>query len=365
MSDHNVDVRIGSGFRVGSKIGSGSFGDIYGGFNLQTGEEVAIKLEHAKRRNPHLLYECKLYKILAGAVGIPDVHWYGVEGEYNVMVMDLLGPSLEDLFNFCGRVFSTKTTLMLADQMLDRIEHVHAQGVIHRDIKPHNFLIGRRKTNTEHTVYVIDFGLAKRYKEARTGYHIPFRQGKSLTGTARYVSINTHMGMEQSRRDDLESLGYVFIYFLKGSLPWQGLKANSKKDKYDLIEEKKQSTSLELLCETCPSAFYVYLKYCRALRFLDRPDYSYLKKLIKDLMMQESYEYDYVFDWSRLSNNKEKEKEKHDENSNPKKAMLIYSPKIDLNLSPTSFQKSPRRQQQKARSNTQLTTRPDTHIALN
>lgn len=288
------------GFRVGKKIGSGSFGEIYMGQNLRTGEEVGIKLENVKRRNPHLLYECKLYKVLAGGVGIPNLHWYGVEGEHTVMVMDLLGPSLEDLFNYCGRIFKMKSTLMLAEQMIDRIEYVHSMGIIHRDIKPHNFLIGRRKTKTENTVFIIDFGLAKRYKEQRTGFHIPFRQGKSLTGTARYVSINTHMGMEQSRRDDLESLGYVFLYFLKGSLPWQGLKATSRKDKYDLIQERKHSTSLENLCKSCPVEFYVYMKYCRTLRFLDRPDYYYLKKLFRDLLIREGYQYDYFFDWTRL-----------------------------------------------------------------
>lgn len=181
----NPEIRVGPGFRVGRKIGSGSFGEIYMGINIRTGEEVGIKLESVRRRNPHLLYECKLYKLLAGGVGIPNIHWYGVEGEYIVMVLDLLGPSLEDLFTYCGRIFAMKTTLMLAEQMLDRIEYVHSIGIIHRDIKPHNFLIGRSKTRTQEIVYIIDFGLAKKYKDLRSGTHIPFRQGKSLTGTAR------------------------------------------------------------------------------------------------------------------------------------------------------------------------------------
>eukprot|EP01055_Gregarina_sp_Pseudo9_P001489 Gregarina_sp_Pseudo_9__1488@NODE_1_length_8127_cov_32_238872_g0_i0_p4_GENE_NODE_1_length_8127_cov_32_238872_g0_i0NODE_1_length_8127_cov_32_238872_g0_i0_p4_ORF_typecomplete_len349_score76_86Pkinase/PF00069_25/1_8e39Pkinase_Tyr/PF07714_17/2_5e22Pkinase_Tyr/PF07714_17/6_4e03Pkinase_fungal/PF17667_1/7_1e17Kdo/PF06293_14/1_2e09Kinaselike/PF14531_6/5_2e08RIO1/PF01163_22/2_8e05RIO1/PF01163_22/5_5e03WaaY/PF06176_11/3e05YrbLPhoP_reg/PF10707_9/0_0033APH/PF01636_23/0_024FTA2/PF13095_6/0_046FTA2/PF13095_6/5 len=310
----NVEIRVGSGFRVGKKIGSGSFGEIFMGTNLRTGEEVGIKLEHVRRRNPHLLYECKLYKLLAGGMGIPNLHWYGVEGEYTVMVMDLLGPSLEDLFNYCGRVFRMKTTLMLAEQMIDRIEYVHGAGVIHRDIKPHNFLIGRRKTATEETVFIIDFGLAKRFKDPRTGFHIPFRQGKSLTGTARYVSINTHMGMEQARRDDLESLGYVFLYFLKGCLPWQGLKATSKKDKYELIMEKKAATPVEVLCRHCPPEFLMYMKYCRSLRFLDRPNYLYLKKLFRDLLIKEGYTYDYVFDWTKLV--------QHKSSSNPRNAKI-------------------------------------------
>ena len=112
-----LDIRIAGKFRLGRKIGSGSFGDIYLGTHVQTGEEVGIKLESIKTKHPQLLYESKLYKILQGGTGVPNVRWYGVEGDYNVMVLDLLGPSLEDLFNFCGRKFGLKTVLMLADQV--------------------------------------------------------------------------------------------------------------------------------------------------------------------------------------------------------------------------------------------------------
>ncbi|KAF4662479.1 Casein kinase I isoform delta [Perkinsus chesapeaki] len=255
----SIDLRVGGKFRLGRKIGSGSFGDIYVGTNLQTGEEVAIKLESIKSKHPQLLYESKLYKILAGGVGIPMVHWYGVEGDYNVMVLDLLGPSLEDLFTFCNRKFSLKT------------------------------------------VNIIDFGLAKKFRDPKTQQHIPYRENKNLTGTARYASINTHLGIEQSRRDDLEALGYVLMYFNRGSLPWQGLRAHTKRDKYEKIMEKKMSTPIEVLCKNFPYEFVNYLNYCRSLRFEDRPDYAYLRRSLKDLFFREAFQYDFVFDWTILN----------------------------------------------------------------
>jgi len=294
-----MELRVGGKFRLGRKIGSGSFGVVYLGTNVQNGEEVAIKLEPASCRCPQLLYECKLHSVLAGGVGVPDVHWFGVEGDYNVMVMDLLGPSLQDLFAYCDYKFNVKTVLMLADQMISRIEYMHAKGLIHRDIKPDNFTIGLgRKANQ---VHVIDFGLAKRFRDRHTLGHIPHREGKHLVGTARFASGNTHLGVEQSRRDDLEAIGYVFMYFLRGGLPWQGLKACGKKEKYEKIKDSKLQTPVEELCEGFPSEFATYLTYCRGLPFEDRPNYAYLRRLLKDLFVREGYLYDFVFEWTIMN----------------------------------------------------------------
>jgi serine/threonine protein kinase len=172
---------------------------------------------------------------------------------------------------------------------------MHSRSYIHRDVKPDNFLIGTG--SRKHIVHVIDFGLAKKYQDPRNGRHIPYIEGKNLTGTARYASINTHIGIEQSRRDDMESLGFVLMYFLRGSLPWQGLKANTKKQKYQRILERKQQTHTDLLCLNYPSEFKEYFAHCSSLSFEDRPDYRYLKRIFKDLFDRAGYIDDGLYDW--------------------------------------------------------------------
>jgi len=317
-----MDIRIAGRYRLGRKIGGGSFGDIYLATDVTTHEEVAVKLEHSKTKHPQLHVECKFYKmrhkgvkkeelsldipretedeVMQGGVGIPLVKYYGTEGEYNVMVMELLGPSLEDLFNFCNRKLSLKTVLLLADQLISRIEFIHGKNFIHRDMKPDNFLMGLGKKGN--LVYVIDFGLAKKFRDQRTHQHIPYREHKNLTGTARYTSINTHLGIEQSRRDDMEALGYILIYFLNGTLPWQGLRAKTKAQKYEKISEKKLSTPVEELCKGAPAEFATYQNYVRSLRFEEKPDYAYLRQLIRNLFHRQGFSYDYVFDWNTLKN---------------------------------------------------------------
>jgi serine/threonine protein kinase len=291
-----VDFLVSPVYRATKRIGGGSFGEIYLGEHTVTNEEVAIKLESVSVHPPQLLNESKIYRIVAGGVGIPCLMWYGCDGEHNVMVMELLGRSVESLFGESDRRFSLKTVLMVADQLLARIEYLHRRGLIHRDIKPDNFMIGRG--SCAGVIYAIDFGLAKRYRDPRTMAHIPYQERRPLVGTARYTSINTHLGIEQSRRDDLEGIAYVLIYLMRGTLPWVGLKAETRQQKHQIIMEKKMETSVELLCKGLPEEFARFLNDVRRLDFADEPLYATYRDMFRQLFIREGFVYDAKFDWA-------------------------------------------------------------------
>ena len=220
-------IMVANRFKVCSKLGTGAFGVLYQGEDVRSNEEVAIKLERSGRHDDQLLYEAKVYQKLKGVEGICNVHWVGAEGQYNAMVMDILGPTLQDLFAFCNESFSAPTFSQIAIQMIQRTESLHQRGYVHRDLKPENFLIGTGKKSK--TLYLIDFGLAKRYINPKTGDHIQMKRKPNPTGTMRYCSASAQSGFEQSRKDDLISLAHMFIYFAcQGQLPWTS-EASEKK----------------------------------------------------------------------------------------------------------------------------------------
>ncbi len=283
-------------------LGKGSFGEVYLGRDSATQKRVAIKFEDKASKNQQLEHEYEVAAALQHKMGFPEVHYYGEDEthQFRVMVMQLMGSSTEDLFERCGRQFSLKTVLMLAQQMITRLEEVHKEGFLHRDIKPDNFLMGKATKRTsdesDRVVFLIDYGLSKRYLTP-VGTHIPFVDGKKLTGTPRYASKNAHDGMEQSRRDDMASLGHVLVYFAKGKLPWQKMKGPNQKVRYELIKKKKKETSLEDLCEGLPEEFLHYMQYCYGLDFEDRPNYSWLRHLFQDLFFRNGFSYDWKYDW--------------------------------------------------------------------
>ena len=313
----NTDPIIGkvffSKYKAIKKLGEGSFGKVYKAeYNK---EEFAIKMENKSKEQGLLETEATIMSYLKGP-NIPFIKSYGYSGNYNVLVMQLLDKSLEDLFNKYTK-FSVKTTAMLGYQMVNILQYIHDKHIIHRDIKPDNFVMGAKEHNDR--LYLLDFGLAKKYRSSRTLIQYAYVKKKKLTGTARYASIHALEAYEQSRRDDLESVGYVLMYFLRGDLPWQGLKVRSKEDRYKKMLEKKKDTSSEELCKNFPQEFLKYVDYTKNLEYEETPDYDMLRQLFLDVVSNLKEKMDYIYDWttnSDLQKRKEtKKKDKEDTDS--------------------------------------------------
>ncbi|KAF8263921.1 kinase-like domain-containing protein [Lactarius quietus] len=290
----NLDYINGT-YRLQRKIASGTFGDVFLANDILLGQDVVIKLEPMEGSPSYLEHEYDVYQKLSRGIGIPHIRWFGTEGGFNVIALDFLGPSLDDLFVRCCFKFSQQTILCLADQLLCRLQHVHSRNFIHRDIKPGNIVMGIGTQST--VVYLIDFGLSKEYQDPNTYEHIPCKTNLGLTRTATFASINSHLGLELGRQDDLESLTYVLIYFLRGNLPWLGLPYGS----WDIFK-CKQRTMPSDLCSGLPSEFSTFLEYSRSLSFNDCPDYTYIRNLFNDLSSREGSRNDEVFDWDRVDN---------------------------------------------------------------
>lgn len=294
ISPLDKDFIINNTYQCLKKLSSGSFGTVYSGINIQTKEEVAVKVEKIQNEEMRSVFrEVQFLKRLENIKGVPKVYWSGSIGNYDIMVITLLGKDLASFLKIYHK-FSLKTVILLADQILSILEEVHNAGIVHRDLKPENLVMGRGENNNQ--VYLIDFGISKVYRDAY-GRHIPWRDKKSFIGTARYASCAAHEGIEISRKDDLESLSYVLLFILKGSVPWQNLNI-SEKEKCKKVGEIKASLKPEELFKTYPEEFSRYISFVRGMSFKQTPDYNFLKGLFIKLAMNRKYIIDNVFDWS-------------------------------------------------------------------
>eukprot|EP01084_Bolivina_argentea_P130834 230983_1 len=308
-----MNLRICGKWKLGRKLRKDSVHDWYEGTNINTGQQVIIKLEPSNSKNPTLYSEYKFYRLLSSydQVGIPLAYYAGKEGDFNVLVHEAFQNSLKQLLDKQIQ-FTFKTILLIADQLLNAIEYIHSKLIIHRNLKPTNFVIplnNGKKTQ----IYIIAFNYGKRYKDPRTHRHIPLVTDKTyFTGSPEFGSINTHMGLEQSRRDDLEQIGYSLLWLMKGSLPWSISKNNYQTNNLRKIEPKignlKSSMSTEKLCKEFPIEFKMYLDTVREIKFEDKPDYLYLKQLFRKVFV--GYKLDTVdpnkFDWNMNKNQLQK-----------------------------------------------------------
>ena len=307
---NNNEIIIGDSYILDKSklLGKGGFGKVFLGINKNTGEKVAIKLESKSLKFSYLLNEYKVYAELSGGIGIPKIFWKGSQENYNILIMELLGPSLENLFIHCDKKFNLATTLKIGIQILNILEFIHNKGYIHGDIKPDCFLIGKEGS---YNIYIIDFGLSKKYIDPKTGCHIPFSIGNLFVGNYKFASIHSHLRYEKGRKDDIESLGYMLVYFLNGLLPWQGLKIENHIERNLTIHNMKSTISINNLCLGLPIQIRDFILYSRALKFMDRPDYNYLKSLLiicannNCIILSE-----FNFDWITNKHKKEFEKKR-------------------------------------------------------
>ena len=293
--DPMIGTLIFDRYKLLKKLGAGSFGSIYSAEYEQ--KLYAIKLEEKKYGHNLLEHEAYIMSHLKSPA-LPEVKAFGYSTIHNILVMELMGKSLEDIFeSFPTKKFSIRCVCNIGFQMIEILEYIHNKHIIHRDIKPDNFVTGLNEKRKY--IYILDFGLSKKFRSSKTLKHYPVIKSKNLTGTARYASINALNGLTQSRRDDLEAVGYVIMYFLRGRLPWQGIPVKNKEERYKKIMEKKIATSAEELCRGFPKQFTDYINYTRGLQYEQDPDYDYLKNLFITTLNNEGFNIDCYYDWDK------------------------------------------------------------------
>ena len=294
-NDEMIGKLVFDRYKILKRLGAGSFGCIYSA--EYENQLYAIKLEERDSGRNLLENEAYVMSYLNGP-GLPAVKSYGYSSRHNILIMELMGKSLEDIFeSFVVKKMTTRCVCNIGYQMMEIMEYIHNKHIIHRDIKPDNFVIGRG--DKKKYIYILDFGLAKKYRSSRTLKQQPIVKGKNLTGTARYASINALNGLTQSRRDDLEAIGYVLMYFLRGRLPWQGIPVKNKEERYRKIMEKKIETTPEELCKGFPEEFMNYVHYTRNLEYEQEPDYNFLKNLFITVLKKNEFIIDCYYDWDR------------------------------------------------------------------
>ena len=300
VKENLIDKVFFKKYRCLEYIGEGSFSQI---FKVEYNNNFyAIKLENINNKQNLLSNEASMMIYLKGP-NIPYIVTYGSSGGYNLIVMQLLGKNLQQIFEINGN-FSIKTVCLLAIQMISILEHIHNKGVIHRDIKPENFVLGKENERNSKYLYLIDFGFSKFFD--KNGLNDIVTDKKNLIGTPRYASINALRGIEQSMRDDLESVGYILVYLLKGKLPWMGIKCMDKNEKIKKICIRKIETSSSDLCVGLPKEFVEYFDYCNDLEYEQKPDYTFLKNLFFKVLRNEKEKFDYIYDWDENDKSKKK-----------------------------------------------------------
>ncbi|KAJ0957773.1 putative protein kinase CK1-CK1-Pl family [Helianthus annuus] len=283
-------VQVGGSpvYKVERKLGKGGFGQVFVGRRVSVSgpgaTEVAIKFEHKNSKGCSYgpPYEWQVYNTLGGSHGVPRVHYKGKQGDYYVMVMDMLGPSLWDVWNSSGQTMSSEMVACVAVESLSILEKMHFRGYVHGDVKPENFLLGQPSTPQEKRLFLVDLGLATKWREGAGGQHVEYDQRPDMfRGTVRYASVHAHLGRTAGRRDDLESLVYTLVFLHRGRLPWQGYQGDNKSY---LVCKKKMTTSTDALCEHCPAPLKQFLDVVVNMKFDEEPNYSKLISLFEDLL---------------------------------------------------------------------------------
>lgn len=306
---NNQKLSVGTNYSLIEKIGKGSFGEVYRVAD-KNGNIYACKSELKGDKN-RLRMESYIYKRFASKniLCVPKIYNYIETPQYNLLIMELLGKSLDVIFEECNNTIDIGTVMKMAISIIDNLEQIHRTGIIHRDIKPNNFMFGLEDKKNQ--LYIMDFGLSKKwYSESK---HIKYKTGRSMIGTARYTSLNMHVGIEPSRRDDMESVGYMLVYLVKGSLPWQGLKKKTKENPVDKIGEEKILIDLLMLCMGLPECFLEYINYTRNLQFMQKPDYEYLRNIFIESAKKHNIELRYYWENNNILIHK---KQEHKETTN-------------------------------------------------